>query len=235
MKKIYTVILALIIMVCASHMNAQENAKIKYMVWEVQLTPLQLENAQKVIAAENVFYKENNHPYMNATQYTNDRYLWYSVPFTEFGDLDEMQKAMIKMYEENPERTKEIQKLFDISYTKVGRMILESQPELSVAGEQMTNTPTGSKFRFFEKFYIKQGMWDKFQELTKKYVDLRRKHRITSAFYTFYPVFGADMNTVYFIDETGNSPSEHCKLNEEQWAKFGEEGKKLWQEVLPIV
>lgn len=235
MKKIYALFVAVIFVFSVYLGNAQSSEKTRYMVWEVQVSPEQLNNAISAIKAENAFFKETKHPGTNITQYTNDGYLWYSVPFKNYADLDEMEARMQKLWKDNPEKSKEIQEMFDKSYTKVGRIILESVPELSVLGEQTQAAPSGSKFRFFEKFYLKPGASEKFQALTKKYVELRKKHGIKYDFYTFYPVFAQDMDVVYFIDDTGNSPAEHFSLNEKQWKKFGEEGNKLWQEVVPLV
>ena len=235
MKKIYALFIVVVLVFSVYLSNAQSNEKTRYMVWEVQLSPEQLTNAISAITAENAFFKEMKHPGTNITQYTNDGYMWYSVPFSKYADLDEMESRMRKMWQDNPEKSKEIQKMFDKSYTTVGRIILESLPELSIQGEQLQGTPTGTKFRYFEKFYLKPGAGEKFQEVTKKYVELRKKHGIKYGFYTYYPVFAQDMDVVYFIDDTGNSPAEHFTLNEEQWKKFGDEGEKLWQQVVPLV
>ena len=236
MKRIYAVILTLTILLYASQFSySQENVKTKFMIWEVQLSPLQLENAKKAITAENAFYKDHNYPNMSVTQYTNDGYLWYAVPFKDYADLDKMQAASQKLWKDNPEKSKEIGKLFDVSYTKVGKIILESQPELTIQAEQANGPQTGSQFRVFEKFYIKPGMNEKFEGLVKKYVELRKKSGNTSGFYTYYPAFAPDMNVVYFVDYSGSNPSDHFKLNDEQWQKFGDEGQKLWQDVVQVV
>jgi hypothetical protein len=33
----------------------------------------------------------------------------------------------------------------------------------------------------------------------------------------------------------GNNAAEHFALNDEQWKKFGEDGQKLWQDVVKVV
>ncbi len=235
MKKIFTLFIIVFLLHSVQPGYAQEMEKTKYMIWEVQVSPQQLQNLTKAISTQNKFFQEKGYPYTNISQYTNDGYLWYSVPFKNYADMDEMENSMPKIWMENQEKMREIGKMFEVSYTTVGRIILESQPELSIQGPQPEGTPTGSRFRFFEKFYLKPGAGEKFEELTKKYVELRKKHGIEHGFYTFYPVFAQDMDAVYFIDDTGDSPAEHYALNEEQWKKFGEEGEKLWQEVMPLV
>jgi hypothetical protein len=235
MKKIYALFVVLILVFSVHLSNAQSTEKTRYMIWEVQVSPQQLQDLINAIKTENALFKEKGYSYANVSQYTNDGYLWYSVPFTKYAELDDMENAMNKFWKENQEKMKEIGKMFETSYSKVGRIILESQPELSVQGEQQDGTPGGSKFRFFEKFYLQPGAGEKFEELIKKYVELRKKHEIKYGFSTFYPVFAQDMDVVYFIDDTGNSPAEHFSLNEEQWKKFGDEGGKLWQAVVPLV
>jgi hypothetical protein len=95
--------------------------------------------------------------------------------------------------------------------------------------------PTGKQFRFFQRFYVKQGKGEEFADLIEKYKSLREKHGVTDAFYTFYPLFGPDMSIVYFIDELGNSAAEHYDQSDKIWEMFGDEGKKLREDVMPLL
>ncbi len=236
MKKFYAAILILAVLVILSPVtDAQENAKTKYLVWEVELTPLQLNKAIDAIKAENAFYMENNFPFSNLTQYSNDGYLWYSIPITKYADIDDIETNLKKLREKDSEKSKEIEKNFDDTYQNINRMILESQPELSIPGAESATTPTGSKFRFFEKFHIQPGKHAEFEKIVKRYVELRKKHQVKEAFYTFYPTFAPNLNIVYFIDETGNNPAEHYEMNGKQWEQFGEEGQQLWTDVMQVV
>lgn len=235
MRKFYALVVITILVFSSYWSSAQENERTKFMIWEVQVSPEQLPNLLNAIKTENAFFKEKGVAGANYTNYTNDGTLWYAVPFTKYADLDAMESSMQKLWKDNEEKSKEIGKLFETSYTTVARIMLEFRPDLSVQRPQSETAPTGSRFRYFEKFYLKPGMGDKFEALTKQYIALRKKNGITAGFYTYYPVYGQDMDAVYFIDELGTSPAEHFKLNEEEWKKFGDEGTKLWQEVTPLV
>ena len=88
MRKIY-ILLIVASLVFSSHLsNAQENEKTRYMIWEVQVSPEQLQNAIKAIGSENAFFKEKGVSGTNFTNYTNDGYLWYAVPFYKYADLE---------------------------------------------------------------------------------------------------------------------------------------------------
>ncbi|MDX8339963.1 hypothetical protein SLH46_12255 [Draconibacterium sp. IB214405] len=236
MKKLFTglLILAFVSLNFAT-LHAQETPqKPKYMVWEVQVNPIQLQKMQQALKSQNAFLAEQNYPFANLTQYTNDGYLWYSVPFTNYADIDKIEATSQKLWKENGEKSKELQALFEESFTSIAGLILELQPELSIIPEQ-TSIRTGQKFRFFEQFHIKYGKEKEFEELVKQYISLRKKHGIENGFYTLYPVFAPAMNVVYFIDETGSGAAEHFSENDKQWQMFGAEGEKLWNDVMPLI
>lgn len=213
----------------------QEEAKPKHMVWEVQLTPAQLELSKEAIRTQNEFYKEKNFPFSNFTQYTIEGKLWYSVEFLNYTDLDYILATTRKFWESNPDKADEIQLKFLGSYKSVGRMILVEQPQLSYRPKKQEEEPAGIQFRFYEKCYIKQGKREEFEEMIKKYIKLRKKNGIKEPLTTLYPAFSSDLSVVYFIDELGDSPSEHYAMNADAWNKFGKEGKKLWNEIILVL
>ena len=237
MKKLFAVLLILSVTAIAyNNASAQDDApKPQYMVWEVKVNPVQMDKLIDAIKTQHAFLKEQNYPYDGFVQYTNDGYFWYSSAFQSFADIDKMDAVDKKLWEENAEKSKEIQEKFKGAYTSVGSIILELQPELSILPPQSAEIPTGMKYRLFEKFYIKQDKSKEFFELTKKYKALREKHGYTEAFYAFYPKFGPDMSTVYFIDEMGDSAADHYAKSDKKWEKFGEEGMKLWEDLKPLV
>jgi len=140
-----------------------------------------------------------------------------------------------EMWESNQEKSKEIQEKFKDAYLSVGSIILELQPELSIWAPESSEAPSGTKFRHFERFHVKQGKWKEFSEVAKKYVALRKKHGITDAFYTFIPEFGPDMSIVYMVNEMGDSAANHYTKNDKKWETFGEEGKQLWEDLKPLI
>ena len=228
-----------IILICLSsavqNVAAQsDEIKPKYLVWEVKVSPAQLGESLKAINAQHEFLKGQNYPYAGFVQYSNDGYLWYSTPIRNYADIDQINETDKKLWEENKEKSEELQKLFEGSYKTVSGMVLVEQPELCVLS-QTTEMPTGKRFRYFEKFYIKQGKGQEFEEIVKKYKALRVKHGVTDAFYTFYPAFAPDLSVVYFIDEVGMSPAEHFSENDKIWEKFGAEGEQLWNDVIQVV
>jgi hypothetical protein len=237
MKKFIAGILILFFIVLMTpQIGAQDDApKPKYMVWQVKVTPAQLAKTLEAIKFQHTFLKQQNYPYAGFVQYTNDGYLYYSTAFQDYADIDKMNAVDKKLWADNPEKSKEIQKEFEGTYKSVGSIILELQPELSIMAPESDVAPTGRQFRFFQRFYIKQGKGKEFAELTKKYKALRQKHGVTDGFYTFYPSFGPDMSIVYFIDEMGNNAAEHYAQSDKTWEMFGEEGKELWESVLPLL
>jgi len=237
MKKVLSGFMILFLMAfLVTKSNAQEDApKPKYMVWEVQVTPAQLGQTLEAIKYQHAFLKEQNYPFAGHVQYTNDGYLWYSTAFQDYADIDKINAVDKKLWEANAEKSKEIQEKFKGTYKSVGSVILELQPELSILAPVSAEMPTGQKFRLFQKFYIKQGKGKEFADLTKQYKALREKHGITASFYTFYPTFGPDMSVVYFIDEMGDNAADHYMQSDKKWEMFGEEGQKLWQDVMPLL
>ncbi|WP_297095449.1 hypothetical protein [uncultured Draconibacterium sp.] len=237
MKTIYTGLLVLLIFALTNFsLSAQENPpKIRYMVWEVQVNPLQQEKLLNAIKSQNAFLKEQNHPFANITQYTNEGYLWYSIPFTNYADIDKIEAASQKLWKEHSEKSKELQELFDGAFNTIGGFILEYQPELSIRAAERDIPANGKRFRFFEKFYIKYGKEKEFEELVKRYKELRETNGFKDDFLTMYPAFAPEMNVVYFIDETGSNAAEHFSDIEKHWEIFGQEGEELWNDVKQVI
>ncbi len=235
MKTAKAVIIVLLGMYMTLHVSfAQDVAKMKILLYEVQLSPTQLDKIIDAVKAENAYYMEKKFPYMNVTQYSNDGYLWYGIPFTSYADLDKMDVAIKNLWKDNPEKMEQLGQGFN-NYQNVARIILELQPQYSVPGESQMAPPEGTRFRMYEKFYIKPGQRQEFEKQLKKYVDLRNKHGITDAFYTYFPQFAPNIDVIYFVDETGNNPAEHYQLNDDQWQKFGTEGQQLWDDVSKLI
>lgn len=216
--------------------SAQDSdAKPKYMVWELELSPTQMQKAIKAVKTQNAFLKEQNYPFSNLSQTTSEGYYWYSVPFVNYADIDKIVATSKKLWEDNPEKLKELRKNFEDTYQNIARFILELQPELSVLPENMGEAQSGTKHRVISRFYVKPGKEEAFIEQTKNYLAMRKKHGVEDYFYTFQPEFGPNMNIFYFIDEMGTSPAEHFTLNDKFWEKAGEEGDELWKNVAPLL
>lgn len=235
MKKLPVVLLIFFLFTSILNVNAQDDSpKPKYMVWELQLSPTQMERALSAVKAQNSFLKEKAFPFGNFNQTTNEGYYWYSVEFSDYADLDKITTTVKDLWKKNPEKQKELQKNFDDTYNTIGRFILEMQPEMSSIPEN-SDRFTGSTHRVISRFYVKPGKEEDFMEQTKKYVELRKKHGVTERFIAYTPEFGPDLNIFYFIDELGESPAEHYTKNENFWKKAGEEGEQLWKEVAPLL
>ncbi|WP_163323542.1 hypothetical protein [Draconibacterium mangrovi] len=237
MKTIYTGLLVLLIFTLTNFsLSAQENpSKTKYMVWEAQVNPIQQEKLIHAIASQNAFLKEQNYPFASITQYTNEGYLWYSVPFTNYADIDKIEAMSERLWKEHTEKSKELQMLFDDAFNSIGAFILEYQPELSIRSAERNIPANGKKFRFYEKFYIKFGKEKEFEELVKRYKEMRETNGFKDDFLTLYPAFAPEMNVVYFIDETGSNAAEHFSDIEKHWEIFGQEGEELWKDVKQVI
>ena len=217
------------------NVNAQsDQPKPKFMIWELELTPIQMEKAKKAVKAQNAFLKEKNYPISNLSQTTNEGYFWYSIPFTNYADIDEIMATRNKLWKENSDKLKELQENSKGSYTTISRFILELQPELSVLPEPGT-VSSGDRYRVFQRFHILPDKLEEFMEITKEYIALRKKQGVTANFYTLTTAFGHDLDIVYFIDEMGENPAEHFTQNEKFWQEVGEEGSKLWQKAAPLL
>lgn len=220
-----------------THAHAQETEKkTRYMVWEVKLTsPDQLILTIEAIKAQNDLFREIKYPYANSTQYTSEGFLWYSVRFSDYADIDTIIAITEQLWKGNPELADTFQLKFEGAFSSVSRMVFEHHPELSFPSTMPPDITEGKQFRFFEICYVKEGKKEVFEELIKKYIKLRKRHRYKDAFYTMYPTFGSDMSVVYFIDEMGNNPTEHYSMNADAWNKFGKKGQLLWYEMTQVL
>ena len=236
MKRLFTCILLLSCVFIFKSTVAQENTpKPKFMVWEVMVNPMQMDKLMDAIQFQHQYLKEQNYPFEGFVQYTNDGYFWYSTGFQNYSDIDKMNAADEKLWSSNDKKLEEIQKKFEGAYNSIGSFILELQPELSIMPPQQDAAPTGTKFRYFETFYLKQGKQQEIEEAIKKYIALRKKYGYDAAMYTLYPRFDDNLSVLYFIDELGNNAADYYTKNQEKWAKFGEEGEQLWDEVKPLL
>lgn len=237
MKKLLAGFIIFCLITTISHQSsyAQDDPpKLKYMVWELQLSPIQMERALKAVKAQNTFFKEQKFPFGNFNQTTNEGYYWYSVEFSDYADIDKIQATVKELWKNNSDKQKELQKNFDDTYYQIGRFILEMQPELSSIPEN-SDRFSGSEHRVVSRFHVKPGKEKEFTEQTKKYVELRKKHGVSERFITYTAEFGPDLNIFYFIDELGESPAEHFTKNENFWKKAGTDGEELWKAVAPLL
>ncbi|WP_167609224.1 hypothetical protein [Maribellus sediminis] len=228
MKKLFTGILLLTFAFLVKITTAQEDApKPRYIVWEAKVEIAQMEKLLSALDAVHDYMKELDYPYPELIQHA-EGHVWASAPIESMADLDKMREADDKVWGANQKKSEELGKMFEDSYTKVGGMVLELQPELSIMPEEQSTQTTGQRFRLYEKFYVKNGKGKEFSDLVKKYCELRKKLGYNQPFYTFHPMLAGDMSVVYFISEMGNSPAENLKMNDEFWAKAGDEGAELF-------
>ena len=213
----------------------QEVNKSIHMVWEIELNPTQLNMTTQAIKDQNEFYKMAGYPYPNFTYYTHEGYLWYTVPLSGYGDIEKIQETALKLWSSYPKQMQEFQERFQGTYNNMGRIILIEQPELSILPIENIYAKSGQQFRFIEKFYIKHGKEELFDQLLRKYVSLRKQNRIKAPFYTYYPSFSHNLSVVYCIDELGNSAIEYYTLIDKAWDKFGAEGQKLRQDLMQVI
>jgi hypothetical protein len=226
---------------CVAYVFALENVyaqddvpKTKFIVWEVQVNPSQLDGILEAFEFQNEFLKEQNYPYAGHVNYSNDGLLWYSTPFMNYSEIDEMNAVDEKLSEKHPEKQKEIWEKFSGNYKSVGSFILELQPDISVMPSSAAPTE-GKAFRFFDKLHIKSGKMMEFKDIAKRYKALYEKFEIQGSYYMYYPQFGPDMSVVYLIDDMGESAAQHYSMNDDKWKQFGEEGMKLWEDFKPMV
>ena len=238
MKKILLCFLTLVLLspFAIKPTSAQEAVpKTKFLVWEVKVTPSQHENLLEAVKFQHKFLKEQDYPYTGYVNYTNDGLFYYSTPFQEFAQIDEMNAVDQKLWKDFPEKQKEIWDKFEGNFKSVGSIILELQPEISQLRPMDSEYTIDSHFRFFEKFTLKQGKMMEFTAIAKRYKALREKHGYDQPYHIYYPQFGPNMSTVYLIEDMGDSAAEHYRMNEEKWNKFGEEGQKLMEDFVKIV
>jgi hypothetical protein len=232
MKRLLSGLIILLIACATQAVIAQDDApKPRYLVWEVQVEPAQMELLLNALDASHSLQKQKNYPFEDFIQHSGDGYLWASTQIGSMADIDKLMKTDQDFWKANPEEGEKIGKMFENAYSKVAGIVLELQPELSVMPAEQSTQTTGTSFRQFEKFYIKNGKMKEFSEQVKKFCELRKKNGFNQAMYTFYPLLGPDMSVVYFIDELGNNPADYFTKNDEAWKKFGEEGNELWNTV----
>jgi len=235
MKRLTLIIIAVFVAFSVENVNAQnDEPKPKFMVWELELTPTQMEKAKAAVKLQNEFLKEINYPISNLSQTTNEGYYWYSVPFTNYADIDQIMATGKKIWTENEEKLKELQENFKGTYKTMSRFILELHPELSVLPEPGT-TSSGDRYRVYQRFHIKPDKAEEFIEVIKQYIALRKNQGITAYFYTLRATFGKDLDIFYFIDEMGTNPAENFTQNEEFWQGAASDGQKLWQMAVPLI
>jgi hypothetical protein len=231
MKKLFTCILLLSIALLVKTTAAQEDApKPKYLVWEVKVEIAQMEKLLSALDAVHSYMEELDHPYPELIQHA-EGHVWASAEIESMADLDKMKEADEKFWATDQKKSEELGKMFEDAYYKVGGMVIELQPELSIMPTEPSTQNSGTRFRLFEKFYVKNGKGKEFSELVKKYCELRKKHGYNQPLFTFYPVLASDMSVVYFISEMGNSPAENFTINDEFWKDAGDEGMELWNGV----
>lgn len=236
MKKLITGFLILFLCVLSSTFISAQNDEPnqKFMVWELQLSPTQVDQVMKAVKAQKEFFTKTGHPISNLNQMTNEGYYWYSIPFTKYAELDEIYAIYDKLWKDHPEEMTEIMEQMKGSFNTIGKFALELLPEISVLPESQPAL-SGIRFRVYERFYIKPGMEEDFKKFTKEYVALRKKHGIDAYLYTLVPDFGSDLSVFYFVDELGENQADHYIRNMEFWEKAGEDGEKLWKKVAPLV
>ena len=209
--------------------------KTKFLVWEVKVTPSQHSNLLEAVKFQHEFLKEQDYPYTGYVNYTSDGLFYYSTPFQQFSQIDEMNAMDEKLWKDFPEKQQEIWSKFEGNFKSVGSIIIELQPEISIVRPEDSDYEVDMHFRFFEKFTLKNGKLMEFTAIAKRYKALREKHGFTQPYHIYYPKFGPNMSTIYLIDDMGSSPAEHFSMNDEKWLKFGEEGKKLMEDFIQIV
>lgn len=235
MKKLFTAALLLSFVFLLKTTSAQDDApKPKYIVWEAQVEIAQKDKLLSALDAVHSYMKELDYPYPELIQHA-EGYIWASAPIESMADIDKMREADDKFWGADPKKSEELGKMFEDAYSKVGGMVIELQPELSILPAEQSTQTSGQRFRLFEKFHVKNGKGREFSELVKKYCELRKKHGFNQPFYTFHPMLAGDMSVVYFISEMGNSPAENFTINDEFWTKAGEEGMELWNDVKETV
>lgn len=233
MKRLFTVLVTLaFVSVYVGNVQAQEDTpKPKYIVWEAKVEIAQMDKLLSALDAVHDHMNELDYPYEELIQYANDGYVWASTQIENMADVDKIREADRNFWESDPKKSEELGKMFDDSYIKVGGMVIELQPELSIMPSEQNMQNSGKRFRLFEKFYVKSGKGMAFSETIKKYCKLRKEHGFNQPLYTFHPLLASDMSVVYFISEMGNSPAENYTINDEFWTKAGEDGMDLWNEV----
>ena len=160
MKRIFVTFLILILIApfTIKLTSAQNDVpKTKFLVWEVKVTPSQHSNLLEAVKFQHDFLKEQDYPYTGYVNYTSDGLFYYSTPFMQFSEIDEMNEVDEKLWKDFPEKQKEIWSKFEGNFKSVGSIIMELQPEISKLRPDDSEYTVDKHFRFFEKFTLKNG------------------------------------------------------------------------------
>ncbi len=233
-KQKFYIVFALLLVIPFALLSAQERKNQAFYIHEDRVKPSMTQLYKKVSKEFTEACKEHklqDVSWVSASTSTG-RYLSIS-PMEKFGDLDTNYFApMIEKMGE--EAFRDIFKRFDSCYDTHGDYIVYLNNELTYMPEGATSIPEDQTYRKWHFLYVAPNNIQKLKSKMKEIKKLYEKKGSKEYYRIFHNGFG-NMGDYYVAVVAAKDAEDYAKKSKENDALLGEEGKKLFGEMMEYV
>jgi len=231
MKTPKTILLLFAVVCLSCNTNAQQSERRYWLVNEAEVKSDQVSNFETSLKELVTLLGENNYPksWMVA-QSTGFKYYF----FQELENIAEYEPLMKKSSEAWAKIDQDISRNYFQCFKASKSFIIRDMPARNYLPEEQRLTWDESQYAMWDVHYVKYGKGSEYRQLLDEFNELCTKHNFDDPIIMLRGVIGTRGN-MYAGVFYGKNAIDMREQNQKMWASFGEEGKKAYKKLLPLL
>ena len=231
MQKTKALFLFVLVMFLTSAVYSQSVEKRLWMATKITVKSEQISSFENSLKEIINLFKENEYPYeFSFFQSTGFDY-YYFMKMNSLEDWDKIIAASNAIW---GKIDRSIYEEYVKCIESYKRFTVSDMPEHNYSPETPRLNMDDINYAIWDVHYVKPGLEEKYFESVKKWMDLARENNFGDPVLILEGGIGSDM-PVYFGVLYGKDDIDMKQENRKLWEAYGEEGKKMYQNFMPIL
>jgi len=194
-----------------------------YIVWEDAVLPSQVGNYEKATKMQKDLFSEQNFPQRVWIYTTSDFACYWVFEIDKYADVDALYDEFRKIRKNAPEKSKEIEGVFEGTHETTKAWTFFWDQELSFKPEMPETSSEEMNFRFWGFCHVEKGKMDDMKEVFKGWVDLASTNNLSQSWNTYIADIGIETPMLFWVSP-GKDPVEFYSTNSKDMEILGDAG-----------
>jgi hypothetical protein len=228
MQKTKALLLLVLVMFLTSVAFSQTTEKRLWMATEIIIKSDQIQNYEASLKEVVKLFKEHEFPY-SFSVFRSGGFSYYM--FFKLKSLEEWDQILSKAYSTWDKIDPALFEKYRNCIQSYKRFTISDIPELNYSPASQRISQDEMNYAIWDVMYVEMGKEVAFMKEAKKFMELANQNEFGDPVLMLQGGIGAD-NPVYFGVLYGKDDIDMRQENRKLWKSFGEEGSKMYQNIL---
>lgn len=224
----------LLISTICSYAQSDPSQYQGYVIWEDVVYPSEAERYEEMTRKQIAFYADRGFPYRVDVYQTTEFIYYWVFEADQYADIDTLYQAFNRMYEEEPDRVKEIDRGFAGTHETTLSWTCYMDRSLSFKPGGLMQSGSENPFIYMGFCYPRKGEMEAAREVMRTYVKLATRTGASLGWDTFVGDMGVETPMFFWASYTAD-PIEFYSRNGADFDRMGDEADVLWRKLTGVM